>query len=1451
MSLSAAPSRLSRLVVALLAMLLVLPVAQLLGAAPARAAANVAEGTVVDDGGEPLAGVTVTAYPAPGSTTAGPTTSTDADGAYGLTLTAGSYRLGYAKAGFETTRYGGGAGVTLVVDAQGDISVGGEPLEDNLLDDVALTSTTRHPVTGAVTNPGNVPLAGIAVAAHPASNPDADTDTATTNATGAYALDLPSGTYTIDYADPGEDYLPTSYDGGPGDAVEITVDASGGLLADGAATGCASLCTVVLAPVPADAVYPVAGEVLDANDDPISGLQVAVTPVAGGDAVTGTTDAEGGYTVDVPPGDYRVSFSGSGFPSAPYTGDGGTTPATVTVGATGTLTVTPAEELSDNRLNATVLQSISYSVTGRVVTAAGSTGLAGITVRAYPAGDPTEVIKETVTVEDGNYALTLPVGTYDLEFTDRVEDGTSYVRTWLGGETPAPFKVGQAGVLTYAGATVTAVPRISMALPPADATYAVSGFVADANGDGIDGLTVSADPIAPTPADQAEAAETAVEPVSGDSGGYRLLLEAGTYEISVAGGDDFEGQTLSDDGDVSTVQVTDTGLVRVDGQETTGGLLEPFELVSKAEHALTGTVVDEGGAGLAGITVTAYLDGETDTPAAPAVTSGAQGAYTVPSLRIGTYVLRFTDEDGVGTAYQVTWLGEGPTGSPVKLGQDGVITYAGETVTTLPAVTVRAVPADATFDVTGSVVDAVNAPIDGIAVVAESSGTTPEDQDASAVSGQDAQGQPGEAGAYHLALEPGSYDISFAQSSAFDAASYTHDGDTAVTVTVDANGRVYVGGTEVLGRVLEPTTLAGRLSYELSGKVTDGTTALPGISVTVYRDGEDEPVGPALTTSSTGRYTTQLPIGTYTLKFSGTVGTTTYKVRYYGSSTDATGTAVQVGQAGRLYVDGDEITGLQDTVMAAATGNDSFPLLGTVVDANYEGLPGVVVKAEPQAGSGTSAQDTTDADGAYELGLVAGTYKVSFEKTGYGKTYYLDPEGDLGTEQAVIRVAADGRMTIGTVEISAEGLEAQELTNAQSWPVTGKVVTEAQAGIGGITAQAFPVGEATAVATTTTSSAVGSVGNYTLSLKVGTYTLQFTDNVVAAPTYKQTFFGGATAKEVKVRTGGQVQVDDEGVTLPLANVEMSVVASDTRFDLKGTVSNAANGSYDPLNGVTVAAVPVLGTPAVNAATATTGVDADGASLPAGEYEVPVKAGRYQLRFSRAGFQTAFLINFDDPSKPVVVTVAANGSITAPGLEIPGGVIEDVAMQLPAPTLVKAPALTGRVAVGQVVTTSYGTWSPNFGGAAYRDSTIIEWFLDGRPADDYSDGDYGQKFRVPAAAVSKRLTYRITIEDPDGMRASAVFTSRAVVVAKAASTVGGVVKKGTFTVTVKAPGVPKPTGKITVLKGKKVVGKGVIVAKKKGVVVIKLKLKKGKHKLTIVYAGTATVAGSKKVVKIKL
>jgi hypothetical protein len=69
----------------------------------------------------------------------------------------------------------------------------------------------------------------------------------------------------------------------------------------------------VLAAAPAVAQSPggqITGQVTDAAGAPLPGITVAAAPVASPDAVTlTTTDAAGGYTLQLAPGDYDVAFN--------------------------------------------------------------------------------------------------------------------------------------------------------------------------------------------------------------------------------------------------------------------------------------------------------------------------------------------------------------------------------------------------------------------------------------------------------------------------------------------------------------------------------------------------------------------------------------------------------------------------------------------------------------------------------------------------------------------------------------------------------------------------------------------------------------------------------------------------------------------------------------------------------------------------------------------------------------------------------------------------------------------------------------------------------------------------------------------------------------------------------------------------------------------------------------
>ena len=529
-----------------------------------------------------------------------------------------------------------------------------------------------------------------------------------------------------------------------------------------------------------------------------------------------------------------------------------------------------------------------------------------------------------------------------------------------------------------------------------------------------------------------------------------------------------------------------------------------------------------------------------------------------------------------------------------------------------------------------------------------------------------------------------------------------------------------------------------------------------------------------------------------------------------------------------------------------ATTDTTYPLTGEVVDANYYGLPGVTVTAVAKSGGAVSVVATSGPDGSFRLDLKAGTYEVRYSKSGYPTVYYLDPDSDEGVRAQVV-VAVGGTIRIGSSVVAGGELDSQEMISSTKHTVSGTVVDESSAGLSGVTVEVLPAYGTSVVATATS----GAGGVYTLQLPVGSYNIRFVDNVVASPTYAVAWLGGDPPKVVMVATGGQISVDDVAVTTPLAPVTMIQVSGDTTYDLKGL---AYDERYRPLNGVTVEVRPVAGTPSSHAATGSTGADPQhgaGSLGNAGVYRIPVLPGRYLLRFTAAGLQPTYLTTFEDLTKPVTVTVAANGVITGPGLDMTGGVLDDVQLLLPAPTLVTAPRLTGKLVVGSTVTTTVGAWSPAI-TRDYQSYSTVEWFIDGKPADDYGTGDFNQKFTLPAVAATRKLSYRLTIEDPDGYRAPAVFTSAPVQVPKAPSSIAATLIRHRIRVTVSVPTLKTPTGAIVVREGRKKLGKAKLVASAKGVVVIDLsKLKRGRHKLTITYAGTPTVAATKKTFKIKV
>jgi hypothetical protein len=339
-----------------------------------------------------------------------------------------------------------------------------------------------------------------------------------------------------------------------------------------------------------------------------------------------------------------------------------------------------------------------------------------------------------------------------------------------------------------------------------------------------------------------------------------------------------------------------------------------------------------------------------------------------------------------------------------------------------------------------------------------------------------------------------------------------------------------------------------------------------------------------------------------------------------------------------------------------------------------------------------------------------------------------------------------------------------------------------------------------------------------------------------------TYLGAVRGNLTYVDTAyaGNPVVVGQTVTPTLTTQTMAIDDGSTKFDLKGTVSD---GDANPLTGVAVSVVPVGGGSAVASDTTRTIDAAEGA------YRIGVRPGTYWLRFEKAGYQSAYLENGVDEG-PVTVTVSPTGTVSAPEVDLnTDGSLPDVSLLLPPAALVKAPKLTGSAVVGQTLTLSPGTWQ---GIDVDTDYVTVEWFIGGKPADDYSGGAWFQKFDVPLAAVGKKVGFKITVDDPEGVHASSVYEGSSGVVPKAAARLKGAFKKGKLGVSLTVAGLSKPTGSIVVKDGKKTVATIKLKAKSKGKAVVKLtKLKPGKHKLTLQYAGSKSISAAKATVKAKV
>jgi hypothetical protein len=385
-------------------------------------------------------------------------------------------------------------------------------------------------------------------------------------------------------------------------------------------------------------------------------------------------------------------------------------------------------------------------------------------------------------------------------------------------------------------------------------------------------------------------------------------------------------------------------------------------IVSAAAQAITGTLTDTAGDGVANVCVYAYDAATGARTADSAACSDSSGAYTLPIAAVGSYKVVFYDPTG---AYLSQWYdGTGNESAATAISvSDAAVTPAIDAV--LGSSTA------AGTSITGSVSTAAGAGIPNVCVYSYSSSTGDRTADPAACT--DASGaytlRLAAAGSYNLVF----YDPNGAYISQWYGDAPYEGGATPVSVT---------GGTPTTGidAVLVSATAAGT---SITGHVT--TPAGAGIAdVCVYpfdASTTDRTADAAACTDSAGVYTLSLAqAGSYNLVFYDSSGG--YVSQWYDN-------APYEGLAKPVAVAAGTPTKGIDAVLARST-----EVSGRVTDTSGVGIPNVCVYPYDASTTNRTADAAacTDSSGDYTLSLAAaGPYNLVFyDATGVHVSQWYD-----------------------------------------------------------------------------------------------------------------------------------------------------------------------------------------------------------------------------------------------------------------------------------------------------------------------------------------------------------------------------------------------------------------------------------------------------------------------------
>jgi 5-hydroxyisourate hydrolase-like protein (transthyretin family) len=599
------------------------------------------------------------------------------------------------------------------------------------------------------------------------------------------------------------------------------------------------------------------------------------------------------------------------------------------------------------------------------------------------------------------------------------------------------------------------------------------------------------------------------------------------------------------------------------------------------------------GANLQGVTVQAFRNFYGNGPSVATATTLADGTYTLGPLASGEYIVRFQSPGMIDELY-------GSADTQLYCRHFG---------------SRRCDAGATTIPITSGDVSGINEQLDGAAslqvtVLTEADGAV---ANVPVVFDDEYQGVTNGAGVVTFATR--------ARAGADFGLQVTSAGGW-VSTTAPETTLVLTGGVNAIVRRVRA---AGGISGTVLGA---GSAPLSGVTVGAYTAGNVRVA--ETTTNGSGVYTLDaVPAGTYYVKTTANSGG--YVNQLY-NGIPCEGCAVLLGTA-------VTVTGTATTPNINFTLTQGRTISGTVTDATFTPIAGVVVDILGAAGQVLRSSAATDATGAYEVaGLAAGNYWVRTRNSSryVDRMYRSDTPGGVECLACATATGTPIALRTGT---GAAGIDFRLLAGGS---IAG-TVTSATGAIGGASLALYSAND-TLLQTVTTDD--NGAYRTTLGLPNGSYFV-----VASAPDYNTEVWND--------RGCPACLPSATGVAIEITSGALDVTGKDFGLIKGARVSGRVTSTTAPTNGVVaVVAVLELARPHREVARTTT--------APDGTYETPiVPAGSYYAAaLATSTHQRQFFCGGDYggcPTGPGVPFGVGNTTTTgidmrmAPGASISGTV----------------------------------------------------------------------------------------------------------------------------------------------------------------------------------------------------